>query len=241
MKKRSFLVLSALSLLLFATSCRKKIDGEGPSVNQSRAVADFTKVSLHIPGIMYVTQEPTHKLTIEAQQNILDIIRTSVSGGELRIRFDNDKRVGTHDKIIVRVSAPMFNSLSLSGAGDIISSSDLQSSSLWLGLSGSGSIKLAQADVTGKLDAYISGSGNIQVNTGTADNGNLNISGSGSIEMLDVTFKDVDVHISGSGNIKATVTDRLDAHISGSGSVYYKGTPDVNSHVSGSGSVKKVQ
>ncbi|MBO9561360.1 MAG: DUF2807 domain-containing protein [Niastella sp.] len=241
MKKRSFLVLSALSLLLFATSCRKKINGEGPSVNQSRTVANFTKVSLNIPAILYVTQEPGFKLTIDAQQNILDMIQTNVSGDELRIRFDNDKRLGNHDKIIIRVSAPLFNSLGISGSGDISSSSALQSSSLWLGLSGSGSITLAEVNVTDKIDAYISGSGNIQVNTGTANNGGLNISGSGGIEMLGVTFRNIETHISGSGNIKATVTNQLEAHISGSGSVYYKGTPAVNTHISGSGSVRKVQ
>jgi hypothetical protein len=241
MKKRSFLVLSALSLLLFATSCRKKINGEGPSVNQSRTVANFTKVSLNIPAILYVTQEPGFKLTIDAQQNILDMIRTNISGDELRIKFDNDKRLGNHDRIIIRVSAPLFNSLGISGSGDISSSSALQSPLLWLGLSGSGSITLAEVNVTGKIDAYISGSGNIQVNTGTANNGGLNISGSGGIEMLGVAFKDIETHISGSGNIKATVANHLEAHISGSGSVYYKGTPSISTHISGSGSVKKVQ
>lgn len=241
MKKKSFLVLSALLLLLFATSCKKKINGDGPSVAQSRTVTDFTKVSLSIPGILYVTQEPGYKLTIDAQQNILDIIETAVSGGELRIKFDNTKRVGSHDKIVMRVSAPLFNRLNLSGTGDISGANALQTSSLQLGLSGSGSIILPEAEVTGNIEAFISGSGNIQVNTGTADAGNLNISGSGGIEMLGVTFKSIETRISGSGNIKAAVTNQLEAHISGSGSVYYKGSPTVNTHISGSGSVRKIQ
>lgn len=239
--KKSILALGVLSLLLFATSCKKKITGEGSSITQSRTVSDFTKVSLAIPGILYVTQEPGYKLTIDAQQNILDIIETPVAGGELRIKFDNDKRVGSHDKIIVRVSAPLFNGLNISGSGDISSHNSLQTASLRLGLSGSGSIILAGADVTGRLEAFISGSGNIQVNSGLAETGDLNISGSGSIEMLGVNFKNASTYISGSGNIKAGVVQQLDAHISGSGSVYYKGSPTVNTHISGSGSVKKVQ
>ncbi|AXY76763.1 DUF2807 domain-containing protein [Paraflavitalea soli] len=239
--KKSILVLGVWSLLLFATSCKKKINGDGPSITQSRTVADFTKVSLGIPGILYVTQEPGYKLTIDAQQNILDIIETPVSGGELRIKFDNGKRIGSHDKVIIRVSAPLFNALNVSGDGDISSNSTLQSSSLRLGLSGSGSITLAGTEVTGKLEAFISGSGNIQINGGVADAGDLNISGSGGIEMLDVSFKNAITHISGSGNIKAGVVQQLDANISGSGSVYYKGAPLISTHISGSGSVKKVQ
>lgn len=239
--KKSILVLGVLSLLLFAVSCKKKIHGEGPSITQSRTVGDFTKVSLSISGILYVTQEPGYKLTIDAQQNILDIIETPVSGGELRIKFDNSKRIGSHDKVIIRVSAPLFNGLKISGDGDISSSGSLQSSSLRLELSGSGAITLAGTDVAGKLEASISGSGDIQVNGGVADAGELNISGSGGIEMLGVNFKNATAHISGSGNIKAGVTQQLDASISGSGSVYYKGSPTVNTHISGSGSVRKVQ
>lgn len=239
MKKCSIL-LGVFSFLLLATSCRKKITGDGPAVTQSRTVSNFSKVSLSVPGILYVTQEPGYRLTIEAQRNIIDIIETPVSGDELRIRFDNDKRVGDHDKIIVRVSAPLFSGLNISGSGNISSNSTLQGASLRLGLSGSGSIILAEADLTGRLDAFISGSGNIQVNTGVAEAGSLNISGSGGIEMLGVTFKNMEAHISGSGDVKATVTDGLEVHISGSGSVYYKGSPAVNSHVSGSGSVRKV-
>lgn len=239
--KKSILVSGVLSLLLLATSCRKEITGEGPTVTQTRTVTNFTSVSLSLPALMYVTQEQDYKFTIEAQRNILNIIQTSVTAGDLRIKFANGKNIGSHDKIIIRVSAPVFNGLIVSGTGDISGTNALQTSSLRLALSGAGSIILPQVEVAGKLDAYISGSGNMQVNNGVADEGSLNISGSGSHEMLGVTFKNMDARISGSGNIKATVTGDLDVHISGSGSVYYKGTPVINSQISGSGAVRKVQ
>lgn len=239
--KKSILVPGVLSLLLLATSCRKEITGEGPSVTQTRTVTNFTRVSLSVPALLYITQKQDFKFAIEGQRNILNMIQTPVDAGELRIKFANGKNIGSHDKIIIRVSAPVFNSLIISGAGDISGTNALQTSSLRLALSGSGSIILPQADVTGKLDAYISGSGNMQVNSGVADGGSLNISGSGSLEMLGVTFKNMDARISGSGNIKATVNGELGVHISGSGSVYYKGSPAINSQISGSGAVRKVQ
>ncbi|MDF2191118.1 head GIN domain-containing protein [Paraflavitalea sp. CAU 1676] len=239
--KRSILVLSVLSMFLLTVSCKKKLVGEGPSVTETRVVTNFTKVSMGLPGIMYVTQEPGYKLTIDAQQNILDNIRSVVSGGELKLYFDWDKRIGKHDKVIVRVSAPLYDRLNLSGSGDISSSKPIDADVLDLTISGSGSIMLADADVSGILHAAVSGSGTIQVNSGVAKTGNFEVSGSGNMEMLGVGFEKVEAHISGSGNIKATVSQELKAHISGSGSVYYKGSPVVESHVSGSGSVKKVQ
>jgi Putative auto-transporter adhesin, head GIN domain len=241
MNKKSILLISALSLLIFATSCKKRITGEGPSVTETRTLTDFNKISLNVSALLYVTQDPGYKFTIDGQQNILDLIRTTVSGEELSIWFDNGKNLGSHDKIIIRVSAPLFTALNISGSGDISGTNALQTPALKLNLSGSGSILLLETAVTGALDATISGSGNIQVNAGSADHGLLQISGSGSIEALGVIFENTEAHISGSGNIKATVNDQLEAHISGSGSVYYKGTPAVNTHISGSGSVRKVQ
>ena len=238
--KRSILVLSVLSMFLLTVSCKKKIVGEGPSVSVALDVRDFTKVSLSLPAMLYITQEPGYKLTIDAQQNILDVIKTKASGGELSLYFDYKLRFGSFDKIIIRVSAPLYDRLNVSGDGDIVANNSLNSALLELTVSGSGSIMLANANVTGLLKTAISGSGSVQVNTGTAGSGLLEISGSGSTEALGVTFKKAEAHISGSGNIKATVTDELKAHISGSGSVYYKGAPAVESHVSGSGSVRKV-
>lgn len=242
MKNKLFVTITALSLLSISlTSCEKKIHGEGPVVTQTRTTGNFTKVFLNLSALLYVTQEPGYKITIEAQQNILDIIQTSVSDGELRIKFDNGKNISAHDKIIIRISAPLYEKLSISGSGDISGANPFQSTRLGLVVSGSGSIMLPGVTVSGDVDAFISGSGNIQLTTGSANAGTFSISGSGNMEMLGVTFKTLDAQISGSGNVKAAVTQELEAHISGSGSVWYKGSPTINAHVSGSGSVKKVQ
>ncbi len=48
--KKIILVLSALSLLLFATSCRKKITGDGPSITQSRTLTGFYQSIVEHPG-----------------------------------------------------------------------------------------------------------------------------------------------------------------------------------------------
>lgn len=232
-------MLGILSMFVLTMSCKKKISGEGPSVTETRTFSGFNKVSLGVPANLQVMQEAGYKLTIEAQENILDLIQTSVTGDELRIYFDRDKRLGSHDRILMRVSAPLYRALSISGSGEINAHNELQTTDLKLSISGSGSIMVAGADVTGLIESVISGSGNVQVNTGMANAGKFTISGSGSINMLGFTVKEAEAHISGSGNVKVGVTDVLDAHISGSGSVYYRGNPAVSSKVSGSGSVKK--
>ena len=242
MKNKLLITATALALLIISlSSCEKKIHGEGPVVTQTRTFGEFTKILLGAPALLYVTQEPGYKFTVDAQQNILDILQTSVSDGELKIKFDNGKNISSHDKIIIRISAPLYERLSISGSGNISGTNTFQTTRLQLVVSGSGSILLPDAAVSGDMDAFISGSGDIQINTGLANAGTFSISGSGSMKMLNTTFKTLNVQISGSGSVEATVSQQLDAHISGSGSVWYKGSPTVNSHVSGSGSVKKIQ
>lgn len=240
MKNNGILGWCVLLLLLAAMiSCRKRVTGEGPVVKQDRTPAAFDRISHEIDGVVYVTQEGTTRLTVEAQQNILDILETPVKDGELKIQFKNHTNVRTHDPIIVRISNPVINGLDVEGSGDLLMTNTLQANQLQLDVSGSGSIKAGDLLVAGRLSANISGSGGILALGGHANSGSLVVSGSGWINLLPVEHKTVEADISGSGNIKATVTDRLDARISGSGSVLYQGNPTVDTHVSGSGSVRK--
>lgn len=232
-------------LLLFTsgyaiTGCQK-LKGDGPVVKQERTVNGFSRISSSIDGTVYVTQEGDRKLTIEAQQNILDVIETPVVDGRLSIYFKNGKRIGRHDPIIVRISTPVINDLDLQGSADLQVTNDINTSELKLNISGSGELKLKQAQVSQGLYANISGSGNILALGGTAALGNFTVSGSGSINMLPVIIPKVEAHISGSGNIRTTATEQLDVHISGSGNLWYGGTPQITTHISGSGNVRKNQ
>lgn len=241
MKNIKFIGWSLVLLLLIgAISCKKKVSGDGPVVTQPRNPAEFTRIELQIDATTYVTQEGPSKVTIEAQQNILDIIETPVIGNELRIRYQHNKRVGSHAPVIVRISNPVINGLDVDGSGDLLVTNALHTNALDLDISGSGSIKAGEVVVTGPVSANISGSGGILALSGRAESGSFKISGSGWIDLLPIECKTATADISGSGNIKTTVTQQLDARISGSGSVLYLGSPTISTKISGSGSVRKL-
>ncbi|UYQ91980.1 DUF2807 domain-containing protein [Chitinophaga horti] len=238
--KMRLMLLCLCAMTAFGTSCRKEINGDGPTKTETRTATDFTALTVSVPAEVVVTQDPTYKLTIEAQNNILDVITSSVQAKELRIKFKDNKNIGDHEKIVIKVSAPMFNKLTINGAGEITSSNALTGTDLSLKTTGASKIRLLSATMTASLDAYISGSGDIEVLAGQAASGRLTTSGSGNINMIDVTVKKVTASITGAGNIRSDATDELKVKIAGSGSVFYKGTPAIDSEVSGSGSVKKI-
>lgn len=233
------IISAAIAIALFAfPSCRKEfISGDGPVVTEVRVINNFRGVSSSMPGKVNFKIDPVYKVEIQAQQNILDVLRTHVVNGVLEIDFGHNIVVRHHEPVIINISAPSPDYLRVSGAGDINIQGDLVSANLGIDISGNGNITIQKATIADKIDSRISGSGNISINAGSAINEELRVSGSGSMDVSNVPAKQAWVHVSGSGDLKVNLSQSLEAHISGSGSVYYRGNPTISSHVSGSGKI----
>ena len=85
------------------------------------------------------------------------------------------------------------------------------------------------------MEAGITGSGNLAI-IGVADRLNAHITGSGNLKAEDLAAKHVHVTVTGSGDAKVRAIDEIDANITGSGNVRFAGNPSqVKRHVVGSG------
>lgn len=238
MQRITFILLTALLFITF-TSCRK-VNGEGPVINETRTISGFNGVAISMAADVVYRQSPDYKVELEAQQNILDVIESRVVGGELRIGVKNDVRLRSYDRVVIRISSPDIYSLSMSGSGRIEAVAPIITSRMRLALSGSGNINIDTLKCSGDIEGVISGSGNILVRGGNSNKEDLFISGSGKLYLEGLIANSVTANISGSGDIKVHVLNTLDARISGSGSIYYKGNPVVNVNTSGSGKVTRL-
>jgi len=230
-----FLLIAAIVVVISA-GCRKDsagIKGDGPIVSQEFNMPDITGVLLSIDGNVYLMEGDTQQVRIEAQQNIIDNIKKSVSGGKWNIEYYN--RVINHEGIDIYITTPLINYVAISGSGNVESTNAFtDSTDVSLTISGSGNIDMSLlADF---IESSVSGSGNIYL-TGEANEHRITISGSGNLKAFGLQTLKTDITISGSGNSEVFVTDYLDVIISGSGNVYYKGYPGINVTISGSGSL----
>jgi hypothetical protein len=232
--------IGLLSIIALATmnSC-KKVIGEGPVVTETRTTRDFSEIDFGVSGEMVFIESTETEIEIEAQQNIIDLIQTYVSGDELKIRFRDDRRVTSHERIVVTVRAPSVRSFAVSGSGSLEVLDTLSGDNTRLRVSGSGKITVPDVDA-GNLEAKISGSGRIEALNGVANSLNVSISGSGNVDLASVTVNNATTQTSGSGTIRLNVLDKLNVHISGSGDVYYRGNPEVDVNISGSGRLVKM-
>jgi hypothetical protein len=229
-----FLVATSIQL----SSCRKVV-GDGPVVTQQRTTADFNGIEMAVPGEMYYTTGSHFSVEIKAQQNILDIIETHVSGNRLKVKVRDGVNIKSHEPVIVNITAPDVFYLAVNGSGSIKVLNEYHPANAELVVSGSGWIKMQQL-VTGNLEARISGSGEIEATNGSAAKEKLSISGSGKIDFLGIVADDVTTSTSGSGNMRVHAVSFLDCRISGSGEVRFKGNPKITSSISGSGKILSI-
>lgn len=239
MKKKIILMSTALLTCLSFSACTKIIRGKGPTIIEKRAVTNFNSIDLDMSGNVYVRQDSFYKVEVHAQQNVLDALRTSVSGGKLEIDFKDNTLLVDNNTVEVYISCPNVDGISLNSSGSISMLNKLSSSSLDLEVNSSGKISLVEIN-TNKLNTEINGSGSIIISGGWASTISSSTSGSGSMNLLGAESDYANVHISGSGTTKVNVQKQLDVDISGSGDVYYMGNPSIHSNISGSGRVRKL-
>ena len=211
--KQQHLLLMPFAILALSSCSFDDITGNGPITNETRVMEDFHSVRLQIEADVYLLQDDEQTLRLETHENLLPIVDTYVSNGELIIKSNHNIRRARRLKVYI--SAPDFQNITLTGSGDIESENCLDLDNLKLKISGSGKINLC----------------------GMVDNLTASVTGSGDINSYGLNAKVVDASLSGSGNIKVTAEETLTIKISGSGDVYYKGNPQINSKVSGSGRI----
>lgn len=204
---------------------------------ETRNVSGFSKISFAVAGEVYIDFGQTFKVVLEGDRDYIREIETKVQGDDLVIKRDKWFDAGNR-RVIVRITMPSINGISVSGSGKVTVSDPLRGDDLKVSISGSG--KALLGDVTLKnVDCHVSGSGSLNVSgTGSIDNLTISISGSGDYNGESAKVGTLKASISGSGNCDCYVTDLIKASISGSGSISYSGNPKIDAAISGSGKVR---
>jgi len=210
--------------------------GSGNVAEETRNVDPFHSVDSRISGDIFVEQGSGSNLKIEAEDNLLPLLETSMENGVLVIR--SEKCIRPLKPIKIYAGMDEVRSLSLSGSGDITGTTPIDTENLELAIIGSGDIEM-QVNAS-SLKSLVSGSGNFLLE-GDAATHEIEIDGSGDVDALGLRTEVTRVKIDGSGDAKVYTDRELDVEISGSGSVFYWGDPEkFNTQVSGSGKIGKI-
>lgn len=230
------LTLSACGMNVHISS-NKVVTGSGNVVTQEVSVSGFDAVQLDSIGDLTITQGDTESLNIEAEDNILAVLETKVSGKTLVLGSQDNVTLTPTKPIRYTLTVKDLSSLQLAGLGSV-SMDSLKTGQLDLSISGSGNLKLLglQAET---VDVVISGLGSVEL-TGQASALRLEMDGSGNCRAGELAVRDAEINISGLGNATLWASDSLDIRISGAGNLDYYGSPRVSQEISGLGSIKSL-
>lgn len=237
------LTLATLTLViatggLVQPACSRTV-GSGHLATETRHVSGFHAVELESDGDVVITQGSTEELTVEAEDNLLPLIRTEVdSKGVLHLGYQPNQSVSTNKKTTFKLSAKRVDSLVLEGSGNIHAAalSVPDNGKFSVALPGSGNVSVDQLSA-GSVKASVEGSGDLKL-AGEASEQAVSIAGSGKYAAADLKTRSATVQIDGSGDAKVSASDELKIEVNGSGSVGYYGNPKVKKSVNGSGDVK---
>jgi hypothetical protein len=207
--------------------------GSGNVITQTRSVGNFDKVVLNGIGDITVTQGNTESLQIEAEDNILPLIKTVVTNGTLDISFDK-KAILPTKPVKFMLAMRNIHALQTNGVSNI-HSEKINTNQLDIGISGTGNINIQ--DLTAdQVTVNVSGAGNLTA-VGKVSSQKVTLSGAGNYDGQDLQSKSADITISGLGKVTSWVTDNLSIIISGTGGVDYYGSPQVSQQISGLGRI----
>lgn len=245
MKTRPFLFILFISAMLLI-SCNLTINGQEVSfiepsdtiITEERPVGSFTAIEFSTFGRLILTQGETETLAVRGSDNIVPLVKTSVSGGVLKISMDEDVNItglNSDNVLTFTITLKSLNNVTISGAGKV-EMDRLVTSDLRVELSGAGQFVLDDL-MAETLDVSISGVGNVEI-AGEVTTAKIDISGAGPVNCPDLKIQTAEVTISGIGGATIWVTDQLTGEISGGGSVSYYGDPHTSTQSTGIGSFK---
>jgi hypothetical protein len=187
--------------------------GSGQTASDVRQLTGFKSVDVGGVFQVEITAQKDFAVEVEADDNLLQFIKTEVRGGTLHL--ETEKRLSTSNPVRVRIYAPDIETLDVSGAANV-TLIDIKNAGLSVDSSGASKIKVAGE--TGKLAIDVSGATHVDASNLTSENATVEASGASSI----------DVNVSG----------ELTADASGASKITYSGSPkNVQKKASGASKV----
>ena len=196
----NFVSLGTTTEMVFDFSVDSEVGGSGNIVTEKRDLDDFTGIDVGGVFEVEVVSQKDFSVEIDADDNLLPLIKTEVRGGILRISTEEDLK--SKNTIRVRISAPDIDRIEASGVSKV-AVADLKNEELKLDISGVSKVKLAGQ--TGNLSVDISGASYV-----TAEN-------------LKAGIATVDA--SGASHVNVNVSEELVADASGASKINYTGSP----------------
>ena len=175
----------------------------GDKVTREFQLTGFDKIS--VSGVFEVSAKAggAYSVVLTGPAKEMDVVSASVRGHELMLSNKKNKQRGRRDSIYAEVRAPRLTGVSVSGVAEA-EIEDVEADVFTARLSGVGEVTISGE--CGKLDAKVSGVG--------------------ELDAEELKCREVEVTVSGVGSADVYAAEAVDARVSGMGDITVSGSPE---------------
>ena len=243
MSKAKFLVVTLMVVvlsLMCLVNCMGVIRGSENLDTKTFDFSDFSRVEIGYAFEVEIVQSDVFSVSVTADDNLFEYILVEKNGDTLEIRLRSGYAYFATKR--ARITMPVLDSLSLSGASKGKVSGFSSSRSLKFDVSGASSLVIADVEagdtrfeISGASHVLsiikiaggtfdVSGASTVELE-GTADDVSMDVSGASTMRLADFAVTNADVELSGASNATINASGSLDIDLSGASRLDYIGNP----------------
>ena len=234
------IVTSIISLLMlscnFSMNLGDGIDGNGNVETAERSISkDFDEIKVSQGIDLYITQSNDVSLTVEADENLHDLIMTEVTDGVLKIYSTENIRRASSKKVMLTINS--ISSIKATSGSDVYSTNTIEVANLELKSTSGSDIKL---DVkTKSLDCYSTSGSDIEL-SGSTNLFTASATSGSDINASDLLAETSNVKATSGADISVNTSKALTAKATSGGDIRYSGNPEkVEKSDTSAGSVRQ--
>jgi hypothetical protein len=238
MKNSITKIITILFVATIFSSCGvdmfNRVNGNRNVVTQDRSVKDdFTKIKVSTGLDLYISQGSRNEITVEADENLQDIIMTEVRDGVLKIYSEKNIWRAKARKIYVTISN--LEEITATSGSDVYAKETLKVNDIKISATSGADIRISVDANTVETNST-SGSG-IEI-SGIANNHNSKATSGSSIDGYELRSKNANAKVTSGADINIYASESINAKASSGGDIDFKGNPKkVNKKSSSGGSV----
>lgn len=177
-----------------------RVEGSGVLKTEKREVSDFSKIDGSGAINIEIVIQNDFNVEVEADDNLLQYIKTEVSGDTLKIYSEG--RTSRKNPVNVKIGMPSINDLEINGASKA-NALNVKSDELFLKANGASKITIG----------------------GEVKNLESRINGASTVDAENLKSENVEIKVNGASKATIFATNRLEANANGASRITYVGEP----------------
>ena len=238
MKIANHKIITLLFVATLFNSCAvdlfNRVNGNRNVVTEDRSTKeDFTKIKVSTGLDLYISQGAKNQITVEADENLQDIIITEVNDGILKIY--SEKNIWKAKARKVYVTIKNLEAITATSGSEVYTNEILKVDNLNISATSGADIHISvdantvETTATSGSDIEVSGVSNNHISKATSG---------ASIGAYQLRSKNVTVRVTSGADINVYASESIDAKATSGGDIDFKGSPKkVNKKTSSGGSV----